>query len=189
MARVVQVIDLGVQAQRPYKGTEKPPIQEIMVTYELGTEFLLDEDGNEDTSKPRWVSERLPLYNLAADKAKSTKRYMALDPAKKYGGDWTQLLGAGCLVAIVNNEKDGRTYNNVGGISPALKGVPIPELVNEPKFFDQDNPDLEVFSSLPDWIQGIIRDGLGFPGSKLDGMLAGEPDTPKEEAEPDDFPV
>ena len=43
-ARVVQVIDLGLQAQRPYQGKDKPPAYEIMLTYELGTEFMRDED-------------------------------------------------------------------------------------------------------------------------------------------------
>lgn len=198
MARVVQVIDLGVQAQRPYKGTEKPPIQEIMVTYELVTEFLLDDDGNPDPTKPRWISERLPLYNLGADKAKSTKRYMALDPSVEHGGDWTQLLGAPCLVAVVNNEKDGRVYNNVGGISPAVKGIPVPELVNTATFFDGDEPDLEVYEKLPEWIQNILKDALTYNGSALQRLLEGDGTTvgtenaemavaPAPEAD-DDFP-
>lgn len=196
MARVVQVIDLGVQNQRPYKGTEKPPIQEIMVTYELGTEFMLDDDGNPDETRPRWVSERLPLYNLGADKAKSTKRYMALDPNVEKQGDWSQLVGSPCLVAIVNNEKDGRTYNNVGGITPAIKGIPVPELVNEGRYFDFDAPDMDVFNNLPEWIQGIIKDALNFKGSKLDGAMGGKvedasvPDSePDVAGDDDDFPL
>ena len=44
--RVAQIIDLGLQPQRPYQGQEKPPAYEIMMTYEFLDEFCLDEDGN-----------------------------------------------------------------------------------------------------------------------------------------------
>lgn len=53
-ARLVQLIDLGVQPQRPFQGKDKPPAQEIMITYEFTDEFLKDEDGNEIEDKPRW---------------------------------------------------------------------------------------------------------------------------------------
>ena len=79
-ARLVQVVDLGVQAQRPYQGKEKDPVQEILLTYEFVDEFLKDEDGNEETDKPRWLSESMPLFNLSSERAKSTLRYNALDP-------------------------------------------------------------------------------------------------------------
>ena len=69
--RVVQIIDLGVQPQRPFKGEQKPPVHQIQLTYEFVDEFLKDEDGNELEDKPRWLSESFPLYNLSSDRAKS----------------------------------------------------------------------------------------------------------------------
>lgn len=189
-ARLVQVIDLGVQNQRPYQGQEKPPVHEIMLTYELVTEFMLDDEGKPDEARPRWISERMPLYNLSADKAKSTKRYTALDPKMEAEGDWSQMIGKSCLVAVVNREKDGRVYNNVGAVSPPVKGMAIAELVNEGKVFDQDTATSEEFFNLPDWIQGIIREGLDFPGSKLHRLLEGgevEPEPEVGEAS-DDLP-
>ena len=145
MARLVQVIDLGVQPQRPWKGEEKPPAREIMLTYELGTEFMKNDDGEDDPNKPRWLSERMPLHNLRSERARSTKRYYALDPKGTHKGDFTKLLGTPCLVAVVNNEKDGRVYNNIGGVTQPLKGVPVPELGNPTKAFDTDEPDLDTF--------------------------------------------
>ena len=40
-ARLVQIIDLGLQAQKPYQGKDKAPVQEIMFTYELVDELSL----------------------------------------------------------------------------------------------------------------------------------------------------
>lgn len=174
MARLVQVIDLGVQAQRPFQGKEKPPAQEIMLTYELATEFMKDDEGEDDETRPRWLSERIPLFNLKSERAKSTKRYLALDPKQAHKGDFSKLVGLPCLVAVVNNERDGRVYNNVGGITQPLKGIPVPELKNEPVVFDLDDPDLDTFLSFPEWVQGVIKDGLNFRGSKLDKLLGGE---------------
>jgi hypothetical protein len=163
-ARVVQVIDLGLQAQRPFEGKAKDPCYEIMVTYELTSEFLQDDDGNDDPTKPRWVSERFGIYPLASEKAKSTKRYLTLDPKLENDGDWAAMIGKACLVAVVQNKNKstGKIYNNVGGISPPIKGMEVPPLVNEGRVFSQDNPDPELFDSLPEWIQTIIKEGLEY---------------------------
>ena len=59
-ARLVQVIDLGLQPQE-YLGEEKAPKIEITTTYELSDEFMKDEEGNDIEDKPRWVSETFPL--------------------------------------------------------------------------------------------------------------------------------
>src|SRR6187402_3731535 len=93
-ARLVQLIDLGLQAQRPYQGKDKAPVQEIMLTYELVDEFMKDEEGKDIEDKPRWVSETLPFHGLFADKAKSTQRYLAFDPKQEYEGDFSKAVGS-----------------------------------------------------------------------------------------------
>lgn len=75
------------------EGEEKAPKYELYVTYELSDEFLHDEDGEDILDKPRWLSESFSLHNLDADMAKSTKRYLALDPNMEHDGDWAQIAG------------------------------------------------------------------------------------------------
>lgn len=177
-ARLVQLIDLGLQAQAPYKGQEKPPVQQIMLTYELVDEFMKDEDGNDIEDKPRWISETLPFFGLHADKAKSTQRYNAFDPSGDYNGDFSQAVGLPINVTIVNNQStNGKTYDNVAGISPMRPrdAQACPELKNPSKVFDLDAPDMDVFNSLPEWIQNKIKDNLNFAGSPLEKTLAGKP--------------
>lgn len=174
--RLVQIIDLGLQPQRPYQGKDKPPMQEVMWTYELVDAFLVDENGKEREDKPRWVSETLPFHNLKADKAKSTQRINALDPEGKLEGDISQMLDTPVNVTIVINEKDGRTYENIGGTSPMRPrdAAKCPELKNPVKLFDSSEPDMEVFNSLPEWIQNKIKGNLNFKGSKLAILLGGK---------------
>lgn len=175
-ARLAQVLDLGLQEQRPYKGQDKPPAHEIMLTYELTHVFMKDEDGNDVEDKPRWISETIPLRNMSQDLAKSTKRVRAIDPDNTCGGDFAKMVGMPCTVTIVNNpsKKDpDKVYNNVGNITPPMEGIPIPDLKNDPKVLDLDEPDLEIFGSLPEWVQDKIKGNLNFNGSKLQRMLEG----------------
>lgn len=183
-ARLVQLIDLGLQAQRPYQGKEKAPAQEIMLTYELVDCFMLDEAGKEVEDKPRWVSETLPLFGLFADRAKSTQRYKAMDPTEAHGGDFSQLIGTPINVTIVNNAVGDKLYTNVANLGPMRPkdAEKCPELKNPSKIFDVDNPDMEVFKSLPQWIQDKIKKNLNYQGSKLEKLAGSAPAEKKEEA-------
>ena len=173
-ARVVQVIDLGLQPQQ-YMGQEKTPGHEVNITYELLDIFMKDEDGNDNLEKPRWVGESFVLNNLRADKAKSTKRIMAIDPKGTANGDLTKMVGMPCNVTIAHNiaKKNGNVYANVSMVTPASPRRSYPELKNNPKVFELDNPNLEIFLALPEFMQAKIKSNLEFPGSKLDRLLNG----------------
>lgn len=178
-ARTVQILDLGVQPQKPYKNEPKPPAHEVMITYEFADEFLVDKDGEVLEDKPRWLSETIPLRSLDADLATSTKRYKALDPTEAFGGDFTQLVDIPCTLLIVNNvgtgKNVGKIFNNIQGVS-AMRPRDVtraPALVNPPKVFVLDEPDLEVFGSLPQWLQDKIKGNLEFDGSPLQEALQG----------------
>lgn len=181
--RLVQVTDLGLQAQAAFQGQEKAPANEINLTYELVDTFMVDEEGNDIEDKPRWVSEKIPLHNIKADRAKSTQRYLALDPDMLFGGDFAKVVDIPVNITIVQNKKADRTYANVAGIAAmrpkdAQKCAP---LQNEVKLFDLEEPDLAVFNGLPDWLKEKIKRNLNFQGSKLAVLLGGGQD---EEAAP-----
>jgi hypothetical protein len=182
-ARCVQIIDFGLQPQKPYMGKDKPPAQEIGVTYELLDEFMKDEDGKDIEDKPRWVSETFPFHPLFAENAKSTKRIKALDPNDEWQGDITKMLDVPMNVTIVNNVVGDKIYDNVALTSAmrpkdAEKAAP---LVNPSRFFDLDAPDLEMFNKFPKWIQDKIKGNLNYQGSPLQKLLGGAAAAPKKE--------
>lgn len=178
MCRIAQVLDLGVRPREKWDtgsnsyvvDTEKAPCQVMMVTYEFTTEFVKDAEGVEDETKPRWLSETLNLFSLDVDLATSTKRYKAIDPTLSQDGDWTKLVGAPCMVTIVH-KKNGKS--KIGSVAPSIKGIPFPEMKNDPKVFLIDEPDMEIFGSLPDWIQEKVKEAINFKGSALDVALNG----------------
>lgn len=172
--RLVMALDMGLQPQRPWQGKEKPDAHEIMLTWEFVDEFMLDEDGQPQEDKPRWLSESMVLYSLEAEKAKSTKRYNALDPTGDAEGDFTLLLDTPVDITVIQNpSKNGKVYANIAAVSPMRKkrAATCPPLVNEAKAFDLSNPNMEVFHSLPDWIKKKIESNLEFEGSKLETLL------------------
>jgi len=175
-ARLVQIIDMGVrpvdkwdEVTKTYKPTG-PIMPHIMLSYELGTEFMKDEEGNDVEGKPRWISEEWPLYNLKSDKATTTKRYNVFDAKHVDGGDWVKQAGKACTVTIIHTNK-GKA--KIGGVTPPMKGMVIPELANPIKIFDTDEPDMEIFGSLPEWVQLKIKSNVNFVGSPLDFALNG----------------
>ncbi len=176
-ARLVQIIDLGLQPQKAYQGKEKAPAIEIMLTYELVDEFMKDEAGENILEKPRWISETLPFYGLFADKAKSTHRYNAFDPKGEYEGDFIKALGSAINIAVVHNSVGDKIYDNIGNASTMRPrdAQQCPDLVNPAKAFDLDAPDLAIFNSLPEWIQKKIQGNLNYAGSALEKALGGKP--------------
>ena len=174
-ARLVQVVDMGLQNQPPWQGQERPPAYQIGLTYELVDEFMKDEDGNELEDKPRWVSEIINLYSLESDRAKSTQRYFALDPEQEFEGDFSQLVNTPCNIALVVSEGKKGPRNYVGSVATMRPkdAAKCPELKNECKVFSLDEPDLEIFNKLPEWIREKIKENLEYHGSPLEALLSG----------------
>jgi hypothetical protein len=168
-ARLVSVVDCGMQNQRPYQGQEKPPAEELALTYELLDAFMLDEDGQVDKSKPRWITEFVKHYSREAERSTIAKRMNAMDPDNVWGEDWTKFIGHPINLVITITEKKGRKYENVDGMAPMrpqeLENAP--ELVNPPRLFDFDDPDMEVFENLPRFIQKKIKEAINYSTSAV----------------------
>lgn len=179
-ARLVQIIDFGLQPQRPYQGVDKKPANEINLTYELTDSFMVDKDGKELPDKPRWIGETLPWYGPAVEKSKSAQRYKALDPNNIFNGDISQCVDTPVNVTIVLNESKGKSYANVAAIAAMRPkdAQKCPDLVNPSKVFDLDAPDLKMFYSFPEWIQTKIQGNLEYSGSKLQALIDGKEQEP-----------
>ena len=188
-ARLVGAVFLGVQNQRPYQGTAKPPVEELRLTYELSHEFMKDEEGADIPDKPRWQSETVAFKSLKLELAKFTKRYNVLDPTGEHNGIIKDCLGAACSVLITNNvgsgKHAGKIFENIGDVTsaPNVPGYVQPEAVNDVFYYDPFDAacTLEEFRAQPEFIQEIIMGANNFAQSELAELIGAEGGAPAPE--------
>ena len=161
-ARIVQVVDLGVQ-KGEYKGEEtiKP---EVMITFEFPTETLTI-DGEE---KPRWLSKQFTVSMNEKSALYALVQAFDIDgKATRRGSKPEGLLGLAGMVTVGSTASGNA---KVAGVSRLMKGLTVPELFNDPIYFDLDSTsdaNNDSFQKLPQWLQEKIQTAMNFDSSKF----------------------
>jgi len=148
-ARIVQIIDLGMQLQYDWQTQEQkfyddgnPVVKpEVIITYEFPTETV----EIKGETKPRWLGK---TYTLSLhEKAALTNLLKVIGGGSTNVGD---LLGkpAGVTVGSTSGGKA-----KIAAVNALMAGVVVPELVNPSVLFDADEPDMEALAKMPEWIR------------------------------------
>lgn len=183
-----KLIDLGTQKVE-WQGTEKLQ-RKVLIGWELTNEMMAD-------GRPFVISNRYTFSTYERAKFRQhleSWRGKAFDDEKDFGNDGAfdakNLLGVGCLLNVVHaKSKDGsKTYANVAGIAPIPKGTTPPVPINDQIYFSLDEPDQDVYDSLPDWVQEVISKSPEFEAltQPVTDEKAAEPTTTETPAPPDD---
>ena len=161
------VIDLGLQ-KTTFEGIERE-VNQILITWEFPDE-LLEINGE---MKPRRISNTYTFST--SEKAKLRKdlktwRGRDFTEAELRDFDIANILGAPCLVNIVNVSRNGNTYANMAGCVKLPKGMTVPQPSVKMHFDIDDRGTWGVFADLPEWIRAKINNGLTFAekGIRLD---------------------
>ena len=187
MGVCVAVIDLGQQYKQYEKQKQGRYVEQCLFIFEIPSERV-QVDGQD---KPRWLSskrftvslhERSALFQLLTSWRGKALSEAELDPAGE-GFDLMQMAGQGAMLSVSVNEKDdGSRSNKIEAVTGFPKGIAPPKPESEILVFDADDPDMEVFAKLPEWIQDAIRKSTQFadnpPEEKVD--LPPEDGTPQE---------
>lgn len=161
-ARLVQIIDLGVQPQTDWQtGEDKDPAPRAIFTFELPTERI----EVKDEDKPRWYSKE---YTLSMGKnAALPKLIKALSP-KGDVDTLPDLLGKDCMISI-GTTSGGKA--KITGVTKTVVGMKVPDLENKPSAFDFSEPDVDIYKTFPEWIRNKIKEAVNYPGSELEELL------------------
>lgn len=149
VARCYQVIDLGHQ-KIVWQGTEKWQ-PKILITWELFCEEKMD-DGRPFSISNRYTLSLSDKSNLAP--MLEAWRGKPFTPQEREGFDIKNVLGAYCMIGVVHNKVEDRTYANVSAVMALPKGMAKPEPVNENLYFNLDTDDI---GKLPEWLQKIVQ--------------------------------
>lgn len=151
-ARCYSVIDQGTQ-QRQWQG-------EIKARHELRLGFELLGDDKRDDDKPYTINK---VFTLSLAENSALRPFLENWRGKKFtaeeldGFDISKLIGAYCQINIIHEERDGKTYANIGAVMPFAKGMDKPEAVTPNFVFSFDPWDQEAFDNLHEKAQETIK--------------------------------
>jgi hypothetical protein len=164
-----RVIDLGTQ-QTVFQGQSKLQ-HKILLSWELPDELM--EDGRPFTISKKYTFSSHEKAVLRHDLESWRGARFKDEEIQKF--DISKLIGVGCFLSVVQQEKDGRTYSNIASVSKLPKGTQVGRPVNEPIYFNLYTPDWRAFDKLSDGLKQVIQKSPEY----VDAMrLNDEPDEP-----------
>jgi hypothetical protein len=145
--------------------------RKLMFSFELHGE---DNDGQPLTTndgKPLMISKR---YTMSLGEQSTLRKDLESWRGKKFtaeellGFDLNVLLGKFAMCNVTHNDREGKTYANLSGLSQvpaALKKLPEPVGVNDLMIFSLDAFDQAKFDSLSDGLKDIIKKSAEWRGT------------------------
>lgn len=173
-ARCVWLIDLGTQVSS-YQGKEKAQLK-VLIGFELPTELM-------DDGRPFLVTQK---YTNALHEKSNLQKMLESWRGTKFteqeaeAFDLTKLIGMPCMLSVIHNMSNDKTYANISSIAKLMKGIECPKQVNESLVFSIEEVGSSKFDKLPEWLQKIVKQsrevshGGSFVESENPGYTPGE---------------
>ncbi len=160
-----QVIDLGTQYNDYYQKSSP----KILLSWEIPTLRMTFEKDGETIDLPRIISKT--YTNILHEKSNLFKdlvswRGRAFTPEEADGFDVGKVLGANCLLTIVNTVKNNKTYANVASVGKLMADMTKMMPESEMLVYQTEDGLGAIPDSLPDWIKKMIHDCEEFNQDK-----------------------
>ena len=100
-------------------------------------------------------------------------------PQELAGFELKNLLGAPGQMMLIHEpgkQDPTKTYANIAALQP-IKDVPIEDAILEPVYFDVDDPDMDAFGKLPQWIQNKIQESKEWQAKAGGAVTTNGPQT------------
>lgn len=153
-------IDLGTQ-QVDWKGTTKLQ-RKVLIGWELPNELIPDGEmaGKPFTINRKYTWSMSDKSNLRHDlEAWRGKAFTNDDFVGPQRFNIKNVLGKACLLSIVHEEREGRTYANLQSVAALPKGMNMPDRQNEIVYVALERPlfDAHAFDKLSDKLKDTIK--------------------------------
>lgn len=156
------LIDLGFQKSVLDNNVRR----KFMMVWTIVGEFI--EVNNEQL--PRVMSKEYTLsLNEKSNLRKDLQawRGQAFTEEELQGFNLITVMNKPCQLQIINEEKNGKTYNNISAIMAMPKGMTV-EPLQETTVFITNNPETwNNWEKIPKWIKEKIKKSEGFENSEL----------------------
>ena len=156
------LIDLGGQRSLLDNNVRR----KFMIIWDIVGEFI--EVNNEKL--PRVMSKEYTLsLNEKSNLRKDLQawRGQAFTEEELNGFDLLKIMNKPCHLQIINEEKNGKTYNNISAIMAMPKGTQV-QLLEETTIFIMDYPETWTnLNKIPKWIKEKIKKSEDYENSDL----------------------
>jgi hypothetical protein len=166
VARCYQIIHIGTILDT-YQGEEKL-VNKVRLVFELPLELADFGKGEQPFSIGRdFTLSMHEKSGLRAFVQGWLGKAMSDGEASKF--DIATLLGKEGMINVMHRTANtGRTYADIKGASPLVKGMTCPPLVNSAFLLDYDSEDFDLrFKMLPEWLQNKVSSSAEF-SNRLD---------------------
>lgn len=161
VARCYQIIHIGTIVDT-YQGEEKL-VNKVRIVFELPLETADFGKGEQPFSIGR-------DFTLSMHEKSGLRAFVqgwlgkAMSDAEANKFDIATLLGKECMLNVMHRTANtGRTYADIKGASPLVKGMSCPPLVNSAFLLDYDSEDFDLrFKMLPEWLQNKVSSSKEF---------------------------
>lgn len=148
------VADIGLQ---PGSALHPDPKRQVVIRWEIPSERVEFERDGQKHEGPMTISrtftasmnEKAALRQLLEN---WRGRKFTNEEAAKF--DVSSILGKPCLLNISETTKGDKTYSNVAGVSPLIKGMAGAEAENPLLYYADDNR--RTYDQLPPWVREKI---------------------------------
>jgi hypothetical protein len=175
------VIDVGTH-ETEYKGQKKNTHQ-VVLLFEIPSERIQIEKDGKKIDLPRGVSK---TYTLSlSEKAKLYEHLMQwrgvpFTKEQLDGFDLFSICGANCLLQMLQDTKENKTYTYISGIMKLMKGMSKLNPENQKVTYSIMENGVDVPETLPDWIKKKIEESHEISAMRSAGS---NPDLAKAQAE------
>lgn len=176
IARVCKIVYMGT-VEGEYKG-EKNADYKVNITWELPTEMKVWKEG--EPEMPTIISKK---YTLSMGKKSNLRPIVegirgGMKDEEAYDYDLDDLLGKTCLLSVTYGVSEtGKEKQNVS-TSKVMKGMTIPDAVNEPVILSYSNWNTDVFNALPEFIRNEMKSTPEYK-SEIEGLEVIDADAPE----------
>ncbi|KKL83869.1 hypothetical protein LCGC14_1970420 [marine sediment metagenome] len=156
LAICYSVVDLGTQYNEYYhKSAPK-----VAITWEIPSLRIEYEKDGEKLESPRMITKTYTNVlheksNLWQDLISWRGKPFTIEEAK--GFDVSKILGANCILTVINVEKNGKVFANVAGVSKLMVGMEKKEPENELVQYDISSGVDAIPENVPNWLKDTIK--------------------------------
>lgn len=179
VATCYRFVDLGTQ-MTTFQGENKTR-HEVLISWELADAAM--GDGRPFTINKTYTWSMNEKATLRKDlEAWRGRPFVDEDFEGPNAFNTKKLIGAPCMMTILNETKDGKTYAKIASVGKLIKGMQAPPCVNAPLYLSltDDGWDASVYAELSDYYKGKIaaspeyRDLMSKRGRPDDPPHAGD---------------